>query len=92
MVGLSKQRIEQIAHPERSRARMMLRNALDRWKVQRPTRCERCGAEGSTHGHHEDYSRPLIVVWLCPTCHGLAHADPDTLSLLRSLRGLEAGK
>lgn len=37
--------------------------------LQRPTSCESCGAERLLHGHHDDYSQPLSVRWLCPTCH-----------------------
>ncbi len=33
--------------------------------------CEICG-EGA-HAHHEDYSKPLEVVWLCPRHHGERH-------------------
>lgn len=38
--------------------------------VQRP--CERCGAE-EVQAHHEDYSKPLDVRWLCLVHHGEAH-------------------
>lgn len=36
--------------------------------------CEDCGKdEGRLHAHHDDYERPLDVVILCPSCHGLRH-------------------
>ena len=34
--------------------------------------CEVCG-ETKVHGHHDDYSKPLEVRWLCPKHHGLEH-------------------
>lgn len=43
--------------------------------------CERISPWGGTCGrtpayaHHEDYSRPLDVVWLCGWCHGLRHSE-----------------
>jgi hypothetical protein len=38
--------------------------------------CSQCGAP-KTDAHHEDYSKPLDVVWLCRKCHRLRHAELD---------------
>ena len=34
--------------------------------------CVECGAE-KTAAHHEDYSKPFDIVWLCTLCHGKRH-------------------
>jgi hypothetical protein len=34
----------------------------------------RCG-EPKVHAHHEDYSRPLDVTWLCQKCHVQRHVE-----------------
>lgn len=34
--------------------------------------CEICG-EIKSHGHHQDYLKPLEVVWLCAKHHKAAH-------------------
>jgi hypothetical protein len=34
--------------------------------------CTQCGNEKS-HGHHEDYTKPLDVLWLCNLCHKQLH-------------------
>lgn len=38
-----------------------------------PEACSVCGSIERIHGHHEDYSRPLDVIWLCPIHHSWRH-------------------
>ena len=40
-----------------------------------PLACQRCFLEKPLEGHHEDYSKPLEVIWLCTFCHGLRHRE-----------------
>jgi hypothetical protein len=58
--------------PDRARAQQAAQNALRDGKIQRPTRCEGCGLEKPLQKHHHDYSKPLLVVWLCKPCHAIA--------------------
>ena len=37
--------------------------------------CEWCGYAIGVHAHHEDYSKPLEVIWLCRPCHGQRHRE-----------------
>lgn len=41
--------------------------------VKKP--CERCGASETVEAHHEDYSKPLDVVWLCDRDHKARHRE-----------------
>jgi ribosomal protein S27AE len=36
--------------------------------------CKRCGNENSL-AHHEDYDKPLDVIWLCQPCHKQRHKE-----------------
>ena len=36
--------------------------------------CKKCGSEESIHAHHDDYSQPLNIQWLCPKHHHQWHA------------------
>lgn len=61
------------AFPEKIMARRILNHAIRDGKLIRLP-CERCGRKDG-HAHHEDYSRPLDVVWLCPPHHRQRHED-----------------
>lgn len=59
---------------EQTRARGKVRDAVRYGKIIKPDRCEQCGEitpRRFLDGHHEDYSKPLDVIWLCRSCHGL---------------------
>ena len=59
-------------NPEKYRAQTAVGNALRDGKlVKRP--CEICG-DPKVHGHHDDYSKPLEVRWLCWVHHKTIHA------------------
>lgn len=60
-------------YPERKSARVKVRTAVRSGKLIKPTQCEGCSQEKSLQGHHDDYSKPLDVKWLCDTCHKLLH-------------------
>lgn len=59
--------------PEKAAAHDACKNALASGRLVRPDRCEDCGAICKPHGHHEDYAKPLDVVWLCRPCHSARH-------------------
>lgn len=50
-------------------------NALRDGKLQKPDKCEACGKSGTVHGHHDDYSKPMEVRWLCAGCHRQWHVE-----------------
>lgn len=46
-------------------------------------KCNDCGGESSDM-HHEDYSKPLSVTWLCVKCHHARHRKYDYEMTLKS--------
>jgi len=66
------EKLHRSRHPERYRARAAVRNAVrDGHLIKQP--CETCATTLNVQAHHEDYSRPLDVRWLCRGCHHKEH-------------------
>lgn len=69
-------------HPKKRHARNAISNAIRDGELKRPDRCEDCGGVGQSdsgiQAHHEDYSKPLDVKWLCRDCHSARHARMRT--------------
>lgn len=62
------------------RARRAFASAKAKGLIIAPDRCVRCGRIGGSEtgrveGHHEDYTKPLDVVWLCTCCHSIRHTE-----------------
>lgn len=53
--------------------RRKLERAIYRGTISKPIECSKCGKCCITQGHHEDYSKPFNVVWLCSRCHSDLH-------------------
>ncbi|TGN58605.1 hypothetical protein E4L95_12355 [Paracoccus liaowanqingii] len=66
------------ANPQARKAHGAVRSAVRRGTLQRGP-CEICGVvhgeDGAiVDGHHEDYTKPLDVTWLCRSHHKHIHA------------------
>ena len=81
-LGCSRQRINQIFNPEKHRARNDLARAIIAGGVIIKN-CYVCG-KSADEAHHEDYSKPLDVIWLC-TKH---HKEYHKLKRQKSLKGV----
>jgi hypothetical protein len=62
------------ANPEKVKARRAVEHAIKKGKLEKLP-CSVCGSFYRTHGHHEDYSKPLDVNWLCATHHAARHRE-----------------
>lgn len=69
-------------YPEKRYAHKAVEYAIKRGDLARKS-CEVCGDERS-HAHHDDYSKPLEVMWLCQPHHRDRH------KFLEASRGLSA--
>lgn len=62
-----------INHKEKWIARAKARYAIQKGIIKKPKKCEICEMVKPLQGHHEDYTKPLEVIFLCYSCH--AEAD-----------------
>jgi hypothetical protein len=69
------------------------RSALSQGRLTRQN-CRDC-ADPNTHAHHEDYNKPLDIIWLCPSCHKALHwrrnprRKPKTKPFVKVFRPVE---
>lgn len=56
-------------HPEKYKAHIILNNAVRDGLVTKGG-CYVCQSTVDIEAHHNDYSKPLEVIWLCPKHHG----------------------
>jgi len=64
-------RLYKLNNPEKCKAQDIINHHIRKGEIERLS-CEVCGRQ-DTHAHHEDYSKPLEVIWLCPSCHKKWH-------------------
>ena len=62
-------------NPEKYKAQTALNNAVRDGKVLKPSECHKCKSTLQIEGHHDDYSKPLDVDWMCSACHSRLHVD-----------------
>lgn len=65
---------------EARRAHQALHAALSARAVVRPETCSQCGNPPNSsyepvQAHHDDYTKPLEVRWLCRSCHIRHHVS-----------------
>jgi hypothetical protein len=57
--------------PEKLMAKYLVRKAIRKGMLIKES-CKICGKK-YVHAHHQDYSKPLDVIWLCPSHHKKIH-------------------
>ena len=74
---LEKERIRQKRYREKNKEKMIPQHnahklvmyAVKLGLLTRPKECEVCKGSIKIEGHHDDYTKPLEVRWLCKSCH-----------------------
>ena len=66
-------------YKEKQNSRLKLNEAIKKGFITRPEKCYNCEKIGKVEGHHDDYSKPYDVVWLCKRCHNTLHRKQNLL-------------
>jgi len=64
--GRNRDKKKQLAHS-------MVMLAVRSGELIRPEICTDCKNPNKIEGHHNDYNKPLEVIWLCNRCHRKLH-------------------
>lgn len=63
-------------NPEKRAAHIIVGNAVRSGVLIKPKDCPVCGEfkpSRQIHAHHDDYTKPLEVRWMCASCHSKEH-------------------
>lgn len=72
-------------NPEKRKAHQIVYSAI-KSGILVPEICKYCDLPGQAH--HEDYSKPLEVWWLCPKHHSERHVELNRVRRENRLRGI----
>jgi len=56
-------------HKDKMKARFKLNYNIRIGNIIKPSICPVCLKKKKIEGHHEDYTKPLDVKWMCKQCH-----------------------
>jgi len=59
-------------HKTKNHVYYLIRQAKDLGQIEQQP-CEECGATENIDAHHDDYTKPYDIRWLCRTCHLKLH-------------------
>ncbi len=60
-------------NPKKAAAHALIYWSVVAGVIQRKEKCEECDKVSKTEAHHEDYEKPLDIMWLCKYCHSKKH-------------------
>ena len=58
---------------QKKRVVHMVEEAVKKCKIVSWEKCSSCGVSRNIEAHHEDYSKPFTIIWLCQSCHQKLH-------------------
>lgn len=66
-------------YPMKRAAHTIVSNAIRDDKLKKPGAYESCGSNHKIEAHHDNYTKPLDVRWLCEECHKEWHRTNEPI-------------
>lgn len=64
-------------NPHKVVAMRKARWAIKTNKIKKQDKCSKCNMNKKTVAHHEDYTKPLDIIWVCHSCHKKIHIEKN---------------
>lgn len=71
----NKQRAMRSRNPSMMAAHNAVARAIKSGELSRPDKCSRCESREMIQAHHDDHTKVLDIMWLCPVCHAQRHIE-----------------
>lgn len=68
------------ANPQKHAAHRAVKRAVRKGLLTKQP-CQRCGSVELVHAHHDDYTKEMDVMWLCPMHHRERHREIDAAAV-----------
>ena len=62
-------------YPLKKAAHTMVSNAIRDGRLEKKYECSVCESTEKIEGHHDDYTKPFDIRWLCEKCHKEWHRN-----------------
>jgi len=66
-------------HPLRYASHMIVQKAVLDGDLLKASNCSVCDSTEKIEGHHDDYTKPMEVRWLCESCHKEWHRSNEPI-------------
>ena len=64
-----------LRNPLKARANELVAIHINSGRLVRPEKYSACWKKCTPEAHHEDYTKPLEIIWLCFKCHRARHGQ-----------------
>lgn len=84
--------MQKVYAPDKWKVHYQVSKAVKEGRLERPTTCSKCGIKGKIQAHHEDYSKPFEIIWVCMKCHRKIHKKSEKIIIPDQIKPVDESK